>query len=102
MLYSCSRLKKGIKMEKTVTVNYSSVDFTIIGEYADYVPANFHDPAKGGCFEDYQIFVESNDITELLNTDAISEIINLANAEAGSDDGPDPMDSRKELLENDY
>jgi len=82
-------------MEKTVTVNYSSVDFTIIGEYADYVPANFHDPAEGGCFEDYQIFVESNDITELLNKDAVSEIINLANAEAaGSDDEPDPDDRK--------
>jgi len=85
-------------MTKTVEVTYAGIDFTVTGYYAPYVPANFLDPAEGGNFEDYSVYLGDNDLTDLLSDDVLQYIMELADKAAGeADEGPDPMDILKDL-----
>jgi hypothetical protein len=73
----------------TVDVTYSGIVFTVSGDYAPYVPANFLDPAEGGSFEDYTISIGENDLTDLLSDDVVQYIMELADNAAG-DYEPEP------------
>jgi hypothetical protein len=92
-------------MLKSVDVTYAGIDFTVIGSYATYKPATMYqkngdpgEPAEGGNFEDYSVYLGDNDLTDLLSDDVLQYIMELADEAASeADEGPDAMDILKDL-----
>jgi hypothetical protein len=75
----------------TVSVCIRGIDFEVNGDYAAYYPATMYksngdpgDPAEGGCFEDYTITIEGVDVTDVLDSKIIEEI--MEEAEIAADD----------------
>jgi hypothetical protein len=81
----------------TVDVTYAGIIFTVDGYYTPYKPATMYqkngdpgDPAEGGTFEDYRIFIEENDVTDLLSDDIVQYIMELADEAADDEGEPEP------------
>jgi hypothetical protein len=73
-------------MAKTysTTVIYQGFSFEFTGEWVPFFPARLtldpgqSYPAEGGYFEDFDIKLDDQDIYDLLDADAVNDIVSLA------------------------
>lgn len=81
-------------MQRSVSITYRGIELTVEGPYTPYTPERItadpgdSSPAEGGYFEEYTVKIGETDITDIIDANELTNIGDLAAAEAC--DGPDP------------
>ena len=73
-------------MKRTVDVEYSGITFTVKGNWERGYAETRLDPGQADGFDEAYIYIDDNDVSDVLDSKVIESIIELATEECISED----------------